>query len=368
MPVTKYRCTNFAGGCNKALEREAIEIEEGAEPLCPACEEKLEPVLPAGLPKWIIPLVALVGVVALASWLLMRSPKPKPTTQVLTNTTNKVPPPPPPPPPSDGCTDGQLAKTIQDRLAHDDDLKGNAIQVDVANKTVILSGTVENDLARNYAVDLVHRSNCPIASVVNDIKVGLPDKAIADHIRQSYAKDSSLKSQPVQVEVSHGNVVLSGYVTDPIARTVAADDASHVTGVVTVTNNLQVHAAPPSGTVSPPPAIRPNLSGIWTGTFMSCAQGQSAIRVQITDAALDDITASVEITIPNGGTGSFTAHGVLNTMNGFLALQFSGWQHQPPGLTMGNIGGYVTYVNQKPDSFSGVIKSPGCGQISVRKQ
>jgi hypothetical protein len=35
---------------------------------------------------------------------------------------------------------------------------------------------------------------------------------------------------------------------------------------------------------------------------------------------------------------------------------------------MGNIGGYVTYVNQKPDSFSGVIKSPGCGQISVRKQ
>jgi hypothetical protein len=212
--------------------------------------------------------------------------------------------------------------------------------------------------------------------VVNDIKLGQPDKAITDHIRQSYAKDSSLKSQPVQVEVSHGNVVLSGYVTDPIARTVAADDASHVTGVVTVTNNLLVHAAPPTtpqGHQSRAPQLAatstsPNLSGVWTGTFQSCAQGQSGIRIQITDAAPDDITASVEITMPNGGPGTFTTHGVLNTMNGFLALQFSGWQHQPPGLAMGNIGGYVTYVNQKPDSISGVIKSPGCGEISVRKQ
>jgi hypothetical protein len=34
MPTTKYRCTNFAT-CNKALEREEIEIQDGEDPICP---------------------------------------------------------------------------------------------------------------------------------------------------------------------------------------------------------------------------------------------------------------------------------------------------------------------------------------------
>jgi osmotically-inducible protein OsmY len=383
MPVVKYRCTNIAGGCDIATKREVVEIEEGQEAVCPNkdCDWPLEPVPPPRPPKWIIPVVALLCIAGLAAWLLTRSPKPTPPPPRAASSTTPPKPPPPAPPPSppplEVCTDTLLATTIKERLAHEEDLKGNAIQVDVANKTVILSGTVENDLARNYAVDIAHRTGCPIASVVNDLKIGLPDQTIAKQIRQAYAKDSSLKSQPIRVEVSHGNVVLSGYVTEPIARTVAADDASHVPGVVTVTNNLLVHlSSPPSGVPGhqpPPPSpittsVGTNLSGLWTGTFETCAQGQSAIRVRITDAAPDDITASVEITMPNDAPGTFIAHGVINTMNSFLALQFSGWQHQPPGLTMGNIGGYVTYSNQKPEGFSGVVKSPGCGQINLKKQ
>jgi osmotically-inducible protein OsmY/DNA-directed RNA polymerase subunit RPC12/RpoP len=382
MATTQYKCLNFAA-CNKALEREVIEIEDGEELICPECESKLLPVKekkPSGPPKWLIPLVVLLCVAGLAIWLLIPSPKPKPSAPTATNKGITTQPPSPSqtsPAPPEACTDSQLATTIKERLAHDEDLKGNAIQIDVANRTVILSGTVENDLARNYAADIAHQTGCPIVSVVNDLKLGLPDNTIAIQIRQSFAKDSSLKSQPIQVEVSHGNVVLSGYVTESIARTVAADDASHVAGVITVTNNLLVHPSSSPSSVqghqssTPQPTtttVAPNLSGLWTGTFQTCAQGQSAIRVQITDAAPDDITASIEITMPSGGPGTFMTHGVLNTMNSFLALQFSGWQHQPPGLTMGNIGGYITYNNQKPDSFSGVIKSPGCGQISLKKQ
>jgi osmotically-inducible protein OsmY len=313
----------------------------------------------------------------------MSSHKP-PTPKIVSNQDTSAPlqhqPPAPPiqqppPTPPEPCTDTKIAATLKERLVHDEDLKGNSIQVDVANKTVILSGTVENDLARNYAANIAHQTGCPIVSVVNDLKIGLPDQTIAKQIRQAYAKDSSLKSQPIHVEVSHGNVVLSGYVTEPIARTVAADAASHVAGVVTVTNNLLVHSSPsPPGDgehQSSPPIKAPigtNLSGLWIGTFNTCARGQSAIRVQITDASPDDITASVEITMPNDAPGTFVAHGIINPINSFLAIQFSGWEHQPPGLTMGNIGGYVSYNNQKPEGFAGVIASPGCGHIILKRQ
>jgi len=55
-------------------------------------------------------------------------------------------------------------------------------------------------------------------------------------------------------------------------------------------------------------------------------------------------------------------------MSGFLTLQFGRWQHQPPGLAVGDIGGYVTYVNQLPAEFSGIIRQPGCGKITLRKK
>jgi hypothetical protein len=120
--------------------------------------------------------------------------------------------------------------------------------------------------------------------------------------------------------------------------------------------------APPSRT------MQTALSGNWVGSYVTCAQGQSTLRVRLTETDPEDIRASFEIAMPNGAPATFTVSGILNTLNSFLALQFAGWQHQPPGLAMGNIGGYVTYVNQKPAAFSGIIRAPGCGQITLRKQ
>jgi hypothetical protein len=154
----------------------------------------------------------------------------------------------------------------------------------------------------------------------------------------------------------------------------AASKAAQINGVLTVTNNLTVHpieatSAPPSDSVPPPPPPqRATLTGAWTGTFTTCAQGQSNVRVAISQSGPDDITAAVEVTVPDGAPGTFVAHAVLNTMNNFLSLQFSGWQHQPPGFVMGNIGGYVMFTNDGPASFSGIVKSPGCGQITLKKQ
>jgi hypothetical protein len=83
MPTTKYLCTNFAG-CNKAIEREVIEIEDGEEPLCPEkeCGCKLEPIRKPGpmkIPKWLFAALAVVLVtVGLGFWLAHQPAKPNP--------------------------------------------------------------------------------------------------------------------------------------------------------------------------------------------------------------------------------------------------------------------------------------------------
>jgi osmotically-inducible protein OsmY len=295
--------------------------------------------------------------------------------QKLNPVVKQVQPPPPPPvaPTSpESCSDRQIAVNLQDRFARDEDIKKEAIQVDVVNKTVVLSGTVSSALARNYAVDMVNKNGCLVASVVNNLKID-SDKMIASRIQQSFTKEPTLRAQHIQVDVSHGNVVLSGSVPENLIRTVAASTADQIRGVSTVTNNIRVQANAPS---APEPDLPPNhgslpkanLTGTWVGSYESCAQGRTDISMRITESAPSDITVSAEIAMPNGSPGIFTSHGILNTLNSFLSLQFGGWQHQPPGLSVGDIGGYVTYVNQRPAEFSGIIRPPGCGQISLKKK
>jgi osmotically-inducible protein OsmY len=384
MSTTKYLCTNFAG-CNKALEREVIEIEDGEEPICPEkdCGCNLDPVKKTGpvkIPKWVFAVVAVVLLAAgLGFWLTHQPAKSNPAPKLNTHV---VPPPPPGPVvpntapvvpvAPDPCGDKQMAANLQDRFGRDEDLKAEAIQVDVANKTVILSGTVSSALARTYAVDVVGKSGCQAASVVNNLKID-SDKMIASRIQQSFSKEPTLRAQHIQVDVSRGNVVLSGSVAENLIRTVAASTAGQIRGVATVTNNIRVQASAPSTPAQDLPlahASQPktNLTGTWVGSYESCAQGHTDISMRITESAPDDIMVSAEIAMPNSASGTFTSHGILNTLNSFLSLQFSGWQHQPAGLSVGDIGGYVTYVNQRPAEFSGIIRPPGCGQISLKKR
>ena len=83
MPTTKYRCTNFAT-CNKALEREEIEIQDGEDPICPEkdCGSRLEPVRIPGrrFPKWVFAVsAAVLVVIGLFVWLAIpATPRPNP--------------------------------------------------------------------------------------------------------------------------------------------------------------------------------------------------------------------------------------------------------------------------------------------------
>jgi osmotically-inducible protein OsmY len=277
----------------------------------------------------------------------------------------------PPPPPPEPCDDLQIAKSLKDRFSQDGDLGAFDIQVIVTHGTVRLSGSVSNELDRTRATQIVESSVCPVASLVDDLAID-SDKVIAASIKSVFRGNADLRSQQIKFEVSNGNVFLNGSVCENIGRTVAASTVSKIQGVKTVTNNLTVDPSQcHSSGGSEGGAARKqtqSLTGSWTGTYLTCAQAQILIQFNITQSAPDDITADVEIQIPNARVGTFTTHGVLNTVNNFLSFQFNGWEYQPPGLIMGSIGGYVTFSEQGATNFDGIIHSPGCGRISLKKR
>ncbi|HWF07520.1 MAG TPA: BON domain-containing protein [Bryobacteraceae bacterium] len=70
-------------------------------------------------------------------------------------------------------TDDFLIDTIRQKLAADQVVKGGAINVDVKNGVVTLSGTVEEDKQKNKAEKIAKKVN-GVKSVTNDIKIAHP--------------------------------------------------------------------------------------------------------------------------------------------------------------------------------------------------
>lgn len=397
MPEVQYLCTNFGAACENAVTRKVVTVGPGQEQVCELCEHPLEPIQARkrGAPNWVYAAVGgSLAVVALLLGLLHFLPSSGEAKSASTPPIAARLSPAGAPKPTVAasaapvaCGAEQLAARLRDRLTNDEDLKGDTIQVDVANGTVILSGTVGNALERTRAAEIAGLVACPVSSVVNDLAVATPDDQIAKSIRTAYAANPQLRNQTVRIDVSHGNVVLSGSVSDHILRTMAAEMAAKVHGVTTLTNNLTVTPLParavessrePSAEVVPAPTypqpaaeapvLQRTLSGNWKGSFYSCTQGAMPVQVQFDERGPSNITVYVSIKAPGNASGRFVAHGVLNPANSFLSLQFSGWQSQPASMLMGNIGGLVTIISSTPTAFNGIIAKPGCGRIAIDKE
>jgi hypothetical protein len=100
------------------------------------------------------------------------------------------------------------------------------------------------------------------------------DAALATDVQKKILADTALTAQPISVAANNGVVTLSGTVGDPNMRDAAAKDASQVSGVRTVVNNLNVAAganaseaptnneAAQGGSASaPPPPPSPSAGG-----------------------------------------------------------------------------------------------------------
>ena len=97
------------------------------------------------------------------------------------------------------------------------------------------------------------------------------DASLSTAVQSRITSDGALANEPIQAAVQNGIVTLNGTVSNPAARSLAANDAAQVTGVRTVVNNLTVapqHAAltppvllpqapPPAPAQTPKPATKP---------------------------------------------------------------------------------------------------------------
>lgn len=96
------------------------------------------------------------------------------------------------------------------------------------------------------------KSTTPAAPAVDDA-------SLTTAVQSRLSGDSALSNESIQAGVQNGIVTLNGTVSNDAARSLAAADASQVTGVKTVVNNLTVQApapvaAAPLPAAPPPPA------------------------------------------------------------------------------------------------------------------
>jgi hyperosmotically inducible protein len=151
--------------------------------------------------------------------------------------------------------DATLRNKLSEKLVYDRVGYGttafNALTIGVQNGVVTLGGTAYGPVDRDSAVGLV--SNYPgVKDVVDNISVA-PVSPMDDRIRlaearaiygaaqlNKYALDPA---KPIRITVVNGNVTLSGVVDSQADKDVANIQASGVSGVFKVTNNLQVAGA-----------------------------------------------------------------------------------------------------------------------------
>lgn len=73
------------------------------------------------------------------------------------------------------------------------------------------------------------------------------DAQLAANVQKQIAADTALQGQPISVTANSGTVTLSGAVSGPGSRELASNDASKVSGVKTVVNNLTMANGPDLG-------------------------------------------------------------------------------------------------------------------------
>jgi BON domain len=83
------------------------------------------------------------------------------------------------------------------------------------------------------------------------------DATLSTALQSRIAGDSALSNEPIQTSVQNGVATLTGNVSSEAARSLAAADASQITGIRTVVNNLTVQQQPTPAVTAATPAPAP---------------------------------------------------------------------------------------------------------------
>jgi osmotically-inducible protein OsmY len=145
------------------------------------------------------------------------------------------------------CNPTQTAEDVRAALQRDPRIKDPeliAVSVDAIG-TVDLRGSVTSLRQRRAAVHDARRVT-GVFEVIDHLTVHppIPDLHADDELRakalQRLSSDPRVHADHVHVKVSHGCVTLTGYVRYRSERSAAVDDVTSVSGVLTVTDQIEV--------------------------------------------------------------------------------------------------------------------------------
>ncbi len=151
----------------------------------------------------------------------------------------------------EGIDDATASQRVKTRLIAADRAAFAEVDVEVAGRNLLLSGSVPTEEHRR-AAETIARSVPNLANVFNELVVGEPstwarsaqDELITAQVRARLTASSSVRAINVNIETFHGNVYLMGTARTDLELRRAAEIASVVSGVQRVVSFMQVRPAP----------------------------------------------------------------------------------------------------------------------------
>jgi len=149
----------------------------------------------------------------------------------------------------EGIDDASASQQVKMRLMAADSVAFQEVDVEVANRALLLSGTAPTAEHRQ-AAETIARSIRTVDHVYNEIVVGEPstmvrsaqDELITAQIRARLTASPSVRAININIETFHGNVYLMGLARSQHELERAAEIASVVGGVNRVVSFMQVRA------------------------------------------------------------------------------------------------------------------------------
>lgn len=164
----------------------------------------------------------------------------------------------------EGIDDAAASQQVKMRLLAADAAAFQEVDVEVANGSLLLSGSAPTDEHRQMA-ETVARSVGAVDQVYNEIFVGQPsgfvrsaqDELITAQIRARLTASPAVRAINVNIETFHGNVYLLGTARTEQELRRAAEIASVVGGVRRVVSFMRVRAEHAVAPQDAPPAMPP---------------------------------------------------------------------------------------------------------------
>lgn len=139
-------------------------------------------------------------------------------------------------------TDSTIRDAVEDEILFDPAVSLNNIDVAVQNGIVTLTGSVNNLLAQQRAIQLAETVR-GVRSVIDRVEVDAedrPDSDIESDVREALLQNPATETYEVQVSVDDGTVTLTGTVESWQEKNLAERVAKGVRGVSEIENNIRI--------------------------------------------------------------------------------------------------------------------------------